>query len=259
MFILNKKIFAILIVVLAVIGIISANYIFKKDEGLLNQNEVPQNSDKSGILIEEKPTGKPVQQFPSYKGRPLGEVRFGTGFSAPEAAIEKKRGDLKVLAAILGANPMGGVGVDDWIAVGVIKKFFNDYEGARDVWEYAGILYPDNALSFANLGNLYGFYLKDSAKAEFNFLRAIKNDAYQVNYYVSLADFYNHILTSKRDKVPEVLLDGLEKIKDANLFLNLATYYRDIGDKTNAIKYYQEVLNIEPDHVGIKEEMVKLK
>ena len=44
----------------------------------------------------------------------------------------------------------------------------------RDVWEYAGVLYPDNALSFANLGNLYAFYLHNNVKAELNFKKLLK-------------------------------------------------------------------------------------
>mgnify|MGYP001580558355 CR=1 FL=1 len=259
MIILNKKISIVFTVVLALLVIVSANYIFRKDEAV-NQNQLSQNSNSPEIVATEELASKPtVKQSPAYAGRPLDEVRFGAGFNAPGEAIEKKRGDLKVLAAILNANPKGGVGVDDWIAIGVIKKFFNDYEGARDVWEYAGVLYPKNGLSFANLGNLYGFYLGDATKAEANFLRAIENDPYQVGYYINLADFYSHVLTSKKSEVPKILLSGLELVKDSNLFLVLATYYRDIGDKANALKYYQEVLNIDPDHAGIKEEMAKLK
>jgi len=154
---------------------------------------------------------------------------------------------------------MGSGGVDDWIAVGVIKKFFNDYEGVRDAWEYAGVLYPANALSFANLGNLYGFYLHDNEKAEFNFRKAIANDPYQLSYYLSLASFYKEADVSKKDKVPEVILLGLDRIKDVNLYLYLASYYRDIGDKTNAVKYYEEVLKIAPDQAGVREEIENIK
>ncbi|MFY9493294.1 MAG: hypothetical protein WAP55_02360 [Minisyncoccia bacterium] len=203
--------------------------------------------------------GSANPQVPIYLGRPIGEIRFGKGFSAPQELIEKQRGDLKVLAVVLAADATGPAGVDDWIAVGVIKKFFNDFEGARDAWEYAGILYPANALSFANLGNLYGFYLHDNARAEFNFKKAIANDPYQVGYYIGFADFYKNVYTAKKSEAPKILLEGISVIKDVNLMLALATYYRDEGDKTNALKYYQEVLKLSPDQPGVAEEIDRLK
>lgn len=263
MFMLNRKLLVVLVVILAVAGIIAANYVFKSDEMPFQRS---QDSSDTGDVVKENPAdetspffGKPVNEIPQYIGRPLDEVRFGAGFSAPETAIEKRRGDLKVLAAVLNANPMGSGGVDDWIAVGVTKKFFNDFEGARDAWEYAGVLYPGNALSFANLGNLYGFYLNDNSKAEFNFKKAITNDPYQPGYYLGLADFYKSVYVAKKSEAPKVLLEGMSVIKDVNLVLALATYYRDEGDKTNALKYYQEVLKLSPNQPGIAEEIDRLK
>lgn len=246
---------------LAVAVIIAANYIFKSDKALPQV----QNID-SGAAAGENPAeesspfaNKLINEIPKYTGRPLDEIRFGVGFNAPESVMEQKRGDLKVLAAVLSANPTGGAGVGDWIAVGVIKKFFNDYEGARDVWEYAGVLYPDNALSFANLGNLYAFYLHDNPKAEFNFRKAINSDPYQPGYYLNFADFYKTVYVVKKTEAPKVLLGGISTIKDINLMLALASYYRDESDKTNAIKYYQEVLKLSPNQAGIVEEIDRLK
>ena len=263
MVMLNRKLLVVLVVILAVAGIIAASYVFKSDEIPFQQS---QDSSDEDVVIKESPTnksspfsGKPINEIPRYTGRPLNEVRFGAGFSAPEAAIEKRRGDLKVLAAVLDANPMGSGGVDDWIAVGVIKKFFNDYGGARDAWEYAGVLYPNNALSFANLANLYAFYLNDNEKAELNFARAINNDPYQSSYYLGLADFYKTVYTAKKSEAPGVILQGMGVIKDINLPLYLAFFYRDNGDKTNALKYYQEVLKLSPNQPGIAEEIDRLK
>lgn len=262
MFVLNKKIIVVGIIVLVAI-IIGADYVFRSDETPPQQS---QDSNDAGAVIKESPTnepgpflGKPISEIPRYVGRPLDEIVFGRGFSAPKEAIEKRRGDLRVLAAVLNANPMGSGGVDDWIAVGVTKKFFNDFEGTRDAWEYAGVLYPANALSFANLGNLYGFYLNDNAKAEFNFRKAIANDPYQPSYYLNLADFYKNVYAAKKSEAPKVLLEGISIIKDINLVLALATYYRDEGDQANALKYYQEVLKLSPDQAGIAEEIDRLK
>ncbi len=264
MFKLNKKILVVLAVVLAVGVVIAADYIFKSDETPLQQYK---DSSNSGGAVGGNPanefspfSGKPINEIPRYIGRSLDEVRYGQGFSDPGGdAVEKKRGDLKILAAVLTANPMGSGGVDDWIAVGITKKFFNDFEGARDAWEYAGVLYPANALSFANLGSLYAFYLNDPVKAESNFRKAIANDPYQPGYYLGLADFYKNVYVSKKSEAPKVLLEGMSLIRDVNLVLALASYYRDVSDKTNALKYYQEVLKLSPNQPGIAEEVDRLK
>ena len=121
------------------------------------------------------------------------------------------------------------------------------------------MLYPNNDLSFANLGNLYGFYLHDDIKAEINFRRAVANDPYQSGYYLSFADFYKNVYTAKKSEAPRVLLEGMSKIKDVTLVLALATYYRDEGDKANALKYYEEVLKMSPGQAGIEEEISRLK
>lgn len=267
MFIINKKYIVFIVIILVIALVILVNKLFIKpdlsspefdinssDESSVNnstQNNI-NGGNGSNIVIN------PINNAPAYTGRPLNEVRFGIGFNAPETFIARQRKDLNTLAVALNANPISSGGVDNWIAVGVIKKSFNDYEGAKDAWEYAGILYPDNALSFTNLGNLYGFYLHDNEKAELNLKKAITNDPYQLSYYLGLADFYKEVDETKKHKVPEVILSGISMIQDINLYLYLATYYRDLGDKTNAVKYYQEVLKIAPEQAGIKEEIEML-
>ena len=265
MFRINKKALIAIGLVAALAVIILADRLLKKAEptavpGInMEKQQLDQTQTQNSQEGIKKPYSGSVNPKASpYSGRPLGEVRFGQGFNAPKELIDKRRGDLKVLAAVLTSNPKGNGGVDDWIAVGIIKKFFNDYEGTKDAWEYAGVLYPANALSFANLGSLYGFYLKDPVKAEFNYRKAIQNDPYQSSYYLGLADFYAQVDTAQKNKIPDVMLAGLQYVKDPNLLLYLAGYYKNIGDKANAVKYYQEVLKIAPDQAGIQEEIDKL-
>ena len=84
--------------------------------------------------------------------------------------------------------------LNELLALGLEKKRINDYEGARDAWERAGIVSPTNSVSFNNLGDLYAYYLKDNKKAEENFLTAIKNGPNQIYIYRSLYEFYRYVL-----------------------------------------------------------------
>ncbi len=83
---------------------------------------------------------------------------------------------------------------NDWIDLGLYRKILEDYEGARQAWEYASLLRPQSSASFGNLGILYGYYLKDAPKAEKNFLKAIENDAKNINLYFQTYEFYRDVM-----------------------------------------------------------------
>jgi len=82
----------------------------------------------------------------------------------------------------------------DWINLGLRRKMIDDYEGARQAWEYASALSPINSLSFGNLGVLYGYYLKDNVQAEKNFLKSIENDPRQSALYFQTFEFYRDVI-----------------------------------------------------------------
>ncbi len=84
--------------------------------------------------------------------------------------------------------------LENWIDLGLYRKIAGDYEGARDAWEYVGVISPQNSLSFRNLGDLYGYYLKDSQKAEKNLLKAIENGPNRVEYYFKTVEFYREVM-----------------------------------------------------------------
>jgi len=80
-----------------------------------------------------------------------------------------------------------------WIEFGQYWKLVGDYEGARDAWEYASAIRPKNSLSFGNLGDLYGYYIRDFALAESNFLAAIENAPQLIYLYAQAAIFQKDV------------------------------------------------------------------
>jgi len=82
--------------------------------------------------------------------------------------------------------------LENWLVLGVYRKMIGDYEGAREVWEYASVIRPQNSTSFNNLGELYAYYLKDNAKAEKNYKKAIENDPSAIYIYRNFFDFYRY-------------------------------------------------------------------
>ena len=82
--------------------------------------------------------------------------------------------------------------LENWLLLGIYRKMINDYEGAREVWEYAGAIRPQNSISFNNLGELYAYQLKDNVKAEENYKKAIENDPSAIYIYRNFFDFYRY-------------------------------------------------------------------
>jgi len=97
---------------------------------------------------------------------------------------------------------------ENWLVLGIYRKMIGDLEGAKECWEYAGFLSPQSPIPFNNLGDLYANYLKDSKKAEENFLIAIKNGPDQIYIYRSFCEFYRYTMKDNA-KAKQILEQGI--------------------------------------------------
>lgn len=182
-------------------------------------------------------------QIGDYRGEPIEEIGNDPSLSHfPAAAIEQNKNRLKELVQRLKNDPKN---FEMWTDVAELKKFFNNYKGALAVFEYAKTISPENPLAYYNLANMYGLYLHDYPKAEEYYLKAI-DYGMNLNYtYLGLAEFYRDFYKDKSDLIDDVLLRGLQEgvPGDPNMTLQLAYYYKSIGDKKNAIKYFAKLIN----------------
>ncbi|MDP6587385.1 MAG: hypothetical protein QF535_22245 [Anaerolineales bacterium] len=132
----------------------------------------------------------------------------------------------------------------NWLSLGLQRKIAGDYEAARDIWEYANILSPNNSISYHNLGDLYHFYLKDFPKSEENFKIAINHSPGAASYYINLHNLYKLSYKQDTTEAVNVLLIGIEvNPNNTDLLITLAVYYKDNDDNKNAKKYYQQARN----------------
>ncbi len=174
------------------------------------------------------PVGEPLGvntpnvNVPPYAGEAIPIIGTDPIISElPEEAVGRQKGFLAELAATLAVNP---IDYDGWIAVGIHKKFFNNYIGARDAWEYAKLIEPNQPKTYLNLGNLYAYYLRDLRLAEENFLAATQRD---------ISNFSGSYHTT-------------------------ANFYRDFGFKEKAIQSYRKILAIDPSDQAVKVELERL-
>lgn len=155
----------------------------------------------------------------------------------PEVRLKKFESDLSELARRVSEDPSR---LEDWLSIGFIKKFFNNYSGARDAWEYAKIVDPDDARVWYNLGVLYASYVNQPALAETNFKEAIRLDSLQSGYATALADFYRYRNPSKLAPAVRVVRDAISKLPhDPTLSSYLAGLYAQAGDTARAIAEYE--------------------
>ncbi|MBI5816845.1 MAG: hypothetical protein HZB09_00250 [Candidatus Yonathbacteria bacterium] len=133
---------------------------------------------------------------------------------------------------------------NDWLELGIQRKVAGDYEGAREIWEYAAVLAPESYVPWNNLGDLYAHYLKDYSKAEQNFKKALILKPDYIGGYRALYELYRYSYKEKANLAPQILKDGLAKNpKSTDLMVLLAQYYKETGDKTQARSYYNKALN----------------
>ncbi|MBU3926018.1 hypothetical protein KJ763_02530 [Patescibacteria group bacterium] len=102
-----------------------------------------------------------------------------------------------------------------WLELGIYRKMIDDFEGARDVWEYAGYIRPLNSTSFNNLGDLYAYYLHDNKKAKENFLKAMENGSNQISIYRNAYDFYRNVMKDNI-KAKGILEEGIKNNPDTS-------------------------------------------
>jgi cytochrome c-type biogenesis protein CcmH/NrfG len=146
--------------------------------------------------------------------------------------------------------------------LGMIKKYIGDYEGAELAWVKAGELQPKNSTSFGNLADLYANFLKDYNQAIPAYQTAIANsmgEEKNLRFYRSFAEFYLYYLKDDK-KAEEILLDGIKNNPTSGeLMVVLGNFYRDKGEKQNALEYYQKAYKLDPTNTAISAEIKKLQ
>ncbi|OHA06592.1 MAG: hypothetical protein A2934_04755 [Candidatus Sungbacteria bacterium RIFCSPLOWO2_01_FULL_47_10] len=219
---------------------------------------LPKNNTTPAESNEPKNVSQ-TSKLPPYSGFPVGIIHEDPAVAGiyPEETKNKLAEELSGLAALLSENPDS---LDSWLRAGVIKKFFGDYAGARDAWEYAGVVSPLNFVSFFNLGGLYAYYLKDNKKAELNYFTAIENGSNDPMGYTALADFYKDAYPEKSGSVPGVIEKGIAaNPTETGLPFYLANYYKNSGEISKAIEYFEKVLLLDPGNSIAASELETLK
>lgn len=147
----------------------------------------------------------------------------------------------------------------NWLQLGLLYKALGDFQSAAESWEFATLIRPKDSVAFHNLGDLYWLDLPDFPKAEAYFKKAIELNPHPL-FYQKLHELYRYSYKEKSDLADDVLLESL-RTNPGNLYLTalLADYYRDTGNISAAVLYYEKALDLEPTNVYLKQNLEKLK
>ncbi len=216
---MNKKYLAVSGALLLVI--VGAYVVFDKQSNTENNQVTTSTTTPLGIDITTSGEGGYViEQVPLDEGRapstPPPSLTRKTIFAANVSADVQKviQEKITALIATLTTEPTS---FTSWIELGTYHKIAGDFEGARIYWTYANNLGPDNFVSFANLGDLYAYYLKDLVMMEKMYTQAIANAPRQASLYISFATAYRDVYRDV-EKAKKIIQQGLSVIpKDSSL------------------------------------------
>jgi len=203
---MNKKIQTILWVLLTIIvaGLVGL-YIYK-DSSLRENIEQPKDGE---VVVDAIETITSINDVSNDKGYTVELVSNSTDTNTVDVAVpeldrsltfskntsdDAKKIIIEKIDLLVKKLKKDNSLFQYWIDLGLYRKIAGDYEGAQEAWEYVGAVKPNESLSFRNLGDLYGYYLKDSVKAEENLLKAIENDPNQIEYYFKTVEFYREVM-----------------------------------------------------------------
>lgn len=134
-----------------------------------------------------------------------------------------------------------------------------EYGYAVKWWGKGLDIEPKNTIGWYNLGNAHtelGNYWRAERAYRRSIEHAKKGD---VEGCLGLGELYQYKYKEKASEEPKVYLNCLKKSpKDPDLLSRLALYYKGIGDKENALKYFDELYTVYPT-IDIGEELRALR
>ena len=161
-------------------------------------------SDGAEVPIE---IGNQSPDFPILR-RP---ITFSSVFSAEAQNLMRTKIDASIAA--LEKDPHV---FDEWMNLAILRKTVDDYEGARQIWEFLTVVNPKHQGPYANLGALYAFDLKDPARAEKNFTIALDLWKKDTTVWRNAYDFYRYVRKDDQ-RAKEVLVNGVKETASSDL------------------------------------------
>ena len=135
-----------------------------------------------------------------------------------------------------------------WLGLGNLRNFVRDYQGAISAYQKCLEINPLNIVANVNIADVYEKKLKDFAKAEKYYQKAIDNYFNNQDLYNRLARLY-YLKMERPNAAEETFLLGLEKTNNyPDLLVGLINFYKQQNRTEDEIKYIKILLELYPDN-----------
>lgn len=210
---------ALLLLVVGGIGYHVYFNVLYKDAVPAETGGVSSGATSGSVAIETEGKGVyMIEEIPLSEGISLSNIPvlrrpivFSSVFSEEARALMRQKIDASIAA--LEKNPRL---FDEWMQLAILRKTVDDYEGAREIWEFLKTTNPQQPGPYANLAALYTYELKNPDLAYKNFILAIQKGPKEISVYRNAYDFYRYV--QKNDlKAKEILQDGIKETQSIDL------------------------------------------
>lgn len=160
-------------------------------------------------LTEEKSEEKVIDNKEVLKAAAAEIISRPIKISAPLSETDKKRAEAKIkeISDLIKSNYDM---IYAWYDLGAYRRVIGDFEGTAEAWTFTTLIRPEDFVAYHNLGDLYGFYMKDYPKSEEHYFKSIQNNPQNVQAYLDLATIYESVYKEKVNQVEIILLRGLQ-------------------------------------------------
>lgn len=226
-----------LVLALAIVG-----FYFKTGGGFRGDTPAGKDQDQSYVQdqksaedtapaeVKADATGKytvemlPIGSSGSASQYPPLDRPFSFPASYPVEAKKIMADKIAATVAVLKKDPNQ---YGEWVNLGLFRNGMDDWEGARQIWEFLTVMSPSQPAPFANLANLYAFSLKDPVRAEANLKKAIEKSPKEASLYRLGYEIYRFVLKDDA-RAREVLDQGIAETSSQDL-----KYLRDHYNELN--------------------------
>jgi len=135
-----------------------------------------------------------------------------------------------------------------WIGLGNLRNFVRDYQGAISAYQKCLEINPLNIVANVNIADVYEKKLKDFAKAEEYYQKAIDNYFNNPDLYNRLAPLY-YLKMEQPAEAERTFLEGLQKTNNyPDLLVGLINFYKQQNRTEDEIEYIKILLELYPDN-----------
>jgi len=148
--------------------------------------------------------------------------------------------------------------VNAYIQIGHIYRELGDDRRELSTYKKLARLRPKSSPPFIAMGQFYKEH-KQYELSEKNLLKAVENDPDNLQIYEDLSFLYIYCLKDREERFEPLVLDAMNKYPNIKPHLThiLAFYFKNIGNKEKARKYFEDLFELAPERKSDWEQAIK--